>query len=192
MPTLQQWFNTVDTDRSGKINAGELSKMPVSRKKRFLFLKKCFFSPPPPKFPGAPGSTPLAGKPIGNDVATKVVSIFDTQAGREISFFEYAAFFEFCSQAQTAFQAQDRSGTRKLNPQETGQALNQVRDVWEFSANFFHFFATGRLDGVSSSCGSAVSCSIASWPGGNRAGSLFESCAGHCRSATAVHRVGSG
>ncbi len=105
MPTLRQWFDTVDVDRSGKINSAELSKMP---------------------FPGAPGSTQLAGKPIGPDVASKVISIFDSKFGREISFFEYAAFFEFCSQAQTAFQAQDRSRSGRLNPQETGQALNQA------------------------------------------------------------------
>jgi hypothetical protein len=53
MATLQAWFNSVDLDKSGKISAPELSKM---------------------TFPGAPGSSALAGRPIGNDVAVKVRS----------------------------------------------------------------------------------------------------------------------
>jgi hypothetical protein len=44
MQTLQAWFQSVDMDRSNKISAAELGKM---------------------TFPGQPGSSALAGKPIG-------------------------------------------------------------------------------------------------------------------------------
>ncbi len=105
MTTLQAWFNSVDKDRSGKISAQELAQM---------------------VFPGAPGSSSLAGRPIGLEVANKIIPIFDSAGVREISFFEYAALFEFCTQLQTAFQAADRNRTNKLGAAEVGQALSQA------------------------------------------------------------------
>jgi Ca2+-binding EF-hand superfamily protein len=55
-----------------------------------------------------------------------VIGVFDSTGAREISFFEYAAFFEFCTQLQSSFQAQDRNRSGQLSAVETGQALNQA------------------------------------------------------------------
>lgn len=102
MQTLRAWFDSVDTDRSGRISAVELAKM---------------------TFPGQPGQTPLAGRPIGHEVAAKVVALFDKDGKQEMDFFEYAAFFEFSSQLQNAFLQVDRTRGQQLSAQETQQAL---------------------------------------------------------------------
>ena len=107
VPVLQQWFKSVDKDNSGKISAQELAGM---------------------TFPGAPGSSQLAGKPIGLPVAQKVVAVFDQVSRREIDFFEYAAFFEFCQSLQSSFQQMDRNRSGSLQqPQEVHQALQQAQ-----------------------------------------------------------------
>ena len=105
LQTLQAWFASVDTDRSQKISAIELGKM---------------------TFPGQAGSTPMAGKPIGPDTAKKVISLFDSSGKKEIDFFEYAAFFEFCTQLQNAYMAADRNRSNAISDQETGPALHQA------------------------------------------------------------------
>lgn len=105
LQTLQAWFQSVDVDRSQKISATELAKM---------------------TFPGQPGSSPLAGKPLGVATGKKVVELFDSSGKKEVDFFEYAAFFEFCTQLQNAFQATDRQRANAISAQETGQALHQA------------------------------------------------------------------
>jgi len=95
----------VDVDRSNKISAVELGKM---------------------TFPGQPGSSALAGKPIGAAISKKVVLLFDTTGKKEIDFFEYAAFFEFCTQLQNAYTQADRNRSNTITAEECGQALNQA------------------------------------------------------------------
>jgi Ca2+-binding EF-hand superfamily protein len=105
LQTLQAWFQSVDVDRSQKISSAELGRM---------------------TFPGAPGSTPLAGKPLGPEMAEKVISLFDSSGKREIDFFEYAAFFEFCTQLQNSYMAADRNRANAISAPETGPALHQA------------------------------------------------------------------
>jgi hypothetical protein len=74
-------------------------------------------------FPGNPApNNPVAGKPIGVEVAAKVIALFDSAGKQEVDVFEYCAFFQFCTALQQAFQAQNSPA---LNAVQTKTALGQ-------------------------------------------------------------------
>jgi len=79
----QQWFQLVDKDRSGSIQAIELAEVQFN------------------------------GKAIGLQVATKLIKVFDRDGSGSIEFNEYCALHKFMMTMQNAFfQADsDRSGT---------------------------------------------------------------------------------
>eukprot|EP01089_Gocevia_fonbrunei_P009256 TRINITY_DN2135_c0_g2_i2.p1 TRINITY_DN2135_c0_g2~~TRINITY_DN2135_c0_g2_i2.p1 ORF type:complete len:218 (+),score=59.92 TRINITY_DN2135_c0_g2_i2:45-656(+) len=93
---IQAWFNGVDKDRSGSINAEEISKITFN------------------------------GKPLGLDVATKLVKIFDKDHSKTVDFYEYASLHKFLTNLQSAFQAGDRDRSGKLDSKEIHAALGQV------------------------------------------------------------------
>lgn len=82
MQGLQQWFNSVDIDRSGTITANELAVYP------------------------------FMGKPLGLETSKKLIKVFDKNYTGNIDFNEYVLLNRFINQMQAAFlQAdQDRSG----------------------------------------------------------------------------------
>lgn len=93
MYEIQAWFRSVDRDGSGSITSNEIAGITFN------------------------------GVPLGLDVATKLVRVFDRDGNRSIDFYEYAAMHKFLASLQAAFFAadSDRSGT--IDAREIHNAL---------------------------------------------------------------------
>lgn len=93
MPQLQQWFQSVDTDRTGQISAVELARL-------------TFF-----------------GQPLGLAAAQKFVLAFDKDRSGQISFDEYVAMHVFINAVGNAFVTNDRDRSQTLDFNEIQAAL---------------------------------------------------------------------
>lgn len=91
---MQQWFNSVDADRSGSISAQEL------------------------------GGILFNGKPIGVPVAAKLIRVFDRDGSGTIELREYSALHKFLMNMQNAFFAADRDRSGYIDAQEMHQAVS--------------------------------------------------------------------
>jgi len=99
---LQQWFNSVDQDRSGTINANEIANI------RF------------------------AGQPLGLEVATKLIKVFDKDQSGSIEFVEYAILHQFLNVIQNAFFTADANRSGTIDAREIYTALQTAG----FTLNF--------------------------------------------------------
>jgi len=89
----QQWFFSVDTDRSGSITGQELAQVQFN------------------------------GQPIGPQVGFKLVKVFDRDGSGSIDFREYSILHKFMTLMQNAFLANDVQRRGVLLPQQTFQAI---------------------------------------------------------------------
>jgi len=96
MQTMQQWFQSVDRDRSGNISAQELAQIQFS------------------------------GKPLGAAVSTKLIKVFDRDHSGSIDFNEYAVLHKFLTSMQNAFFAADRDRSGTIDPPEILAGLQQA------------------------------------------------------------------
>lgn len=93
MYEIQAWFRSVDRDGSGSITANEIAGITFN------------------------------GVPLGLDVATKLVRVFDRDGNRSIDFYEYAAMHKFLASLQAAFFAADRDRSGTIDAREIHNAL---------------------------------------------------------------------
>eukprot|EP01088_Endostelium_zonatum_P015321 TRINITY_DN36_c0_g1_i1.p1 TRINITY_DN36_c0_g1~~TRINITY_DN36_c0_g1_i1.p1 ORF type:complete len:304 (-),score=109.79 TRINITY_DN36_c0_g1_i1:62-877(-) len=93
MMEIQNWFRSVDRDGSGTITPAEVAGITFN------------------------------GQPLGIEVATKLVRVFDKDRSNNIDFHEYAALHKFLATLQTAFFAGDRDRSGRLDPREIHVAL---------------------------------------------------------------------
>lgn len=93
---LQQWFMTVDKDRSGTIDANELQMITFD------------------------------GQPIGLTVATKLVQVFDEDRNGSLDFSEYVALHKFVGHMRQAFFAADSDRSGRIEAREIFQALTNA------------------------------------------------------------------
>jgi len=96
MQTMQQWFASVDRDRSGSISAQELAQIQ------------------------------FASKPLGISVATKLIKVFDRDHSGSIEFAEYAVLHKFLTLMQNAFFTADKDKSGAIDPNEILTALQQA------------------------------------------------------------------
>ena len=89
----RMWFDAVDQDRSGRINAQELQ--------RAL-------------------STQI---PFSIEVSAKMIRMFDRDLSGQISFIEFKQLFEFLNAMTSGFRARDRDGSGQLEGREVREAL---------------------------------------------------------------------
>jgi len=93
MYEIQAWFRSVDRDGSGSITANEIAGITFN------------------------------GVPLGMDVSTKLVRVFDRDGNRSIDFYEYAAMHKFLASLQAAFFAADRDRSGTIDAREIYNAL---------------------------------------------------------------------
>lgn len=91
---LRDWFQRVDTDRSGSIDANELQKVT------------------------------FGGIPIGYVVAQKLIQVFDENRNGTIDFNEYCTMHRFISQMRQAFTNADADRSGRIEANEIYRALN--------------------------------------------------------------------
>lgn len=77
--SLQSWFQSVDTDRSGEISASELAQLKINN------------------------------RPLGPDMAKRLIAVFDKDRSGSISFQECTALNQFLVSLQNGFYGQDRN-----------------------------------------------------------------------------------
>lgn len=97
MHRLTAWFQSVDRDRSGQIDANELSTA---------------------IWPG--------GRQFDKSTINKFLVIFDTDRSGTMSFYEYAALYKYIETLTTAFWYCDRDRSMTLDPTELPTALQQA------------------------------------------------------------------
>jgi len=113
---LQQWFQSVDRDRSGTITANELAMITFN------------------------------GAPLGIQVAFKMMQVFDRDRSGNISFHEYAALHKFLLSLQNAFFAGDSDRSGRLDCREIHTALGVAGFQLSFQtvqALYSHYDKTG-------------------------------------------------
>jgi len=93
MQVMQQWFASVDRDRSGSISAPELAGI--------LFNQR----------------------PIGMGVANKLIRVFDKDGSGTIDFREYCALHQFLNTMQNAFFSADRDRSGYIDANEMFAAM---------------------------------------------------------------------
>eukprot|EP01117_Protostelium_nocturnum_P000227 TRINITY_DN102_c0_g1_i2.p1 TRINITY_DN102_c0_g1~~TRINITY_DN102_c0_g1_i2.p1 ORF type:complete len:416 (-),score=140.58 TRINITY_DN102_c0_g1_i2:60-1307(-) len=94
MTSIQQTFQTADSDRSGKISHHELASIPVG------------------------------GRPIGPNNAKILMRVFDKDNSGQIDFFEFATLFQFLTTMMNAFQAADSDRSGSLDAREIYGAVS--------------------------------------------------------------------
>jgi len=90
---VQQWFLSVDQDRSGFITPNEISNVPFN------------------------------GVPLGPELSLKLIRVFDKDGSGTIDFIEYATLHQFLNVCQTAFFTSDQNKSGSLDAREIHQAL---------------------------------------------------------------------
>eukprot|EP01127_Copromyxa_protea_P015741 TRINITY_DN4579_c2_g1_i1.p1 TRINITY_DN4579_c2_g1~~TRINITY_DN4579_c2_g1_i1.p1 ORF type:complete len:262 (+),score=38.40 TRINITY_DN4579_c2_g1_i1:157-942(+) len=96
MAGLQNWFNTVDRDKSGSIEVQELQQITFE------------------------------GRPIGPQAAAKLIQVFDEDRNGSISFQEYAIMHKFISHMRQAFLTADTDRSGRIEAKEIHQALTNA------------------------------------------------------------------
>jgi len=96
MYEIQAWFRSVDRDGSGSISSNEIANITFN------------------------------GMPLGMDVASKLIRVFDRDGSRTIDFYEYAAMHKFLASLQAAFFAADRNRSGTIDAQEIHGALSSA------------------------------------------------------------------
>jgi peflin len=96
-PQLWQWFNTVDTDRSGAITAAELERALVNGD----------------------------WTPFDLDTVKMLMNIFDTDRTGTIGFNEFAGLWKYIKDWQNVFRHFDRDRSGSIDGQELREALGQ-------------------------------------------------------------------
>jgi len=93
--SLQAWFSSVDTDKSGEISSVELAQLN------------------------------FRGKPLGQDQARKLLAVFDKDRSGQISFQEYAALQQFLNVMSAEFTNGEKRGNtpQSISPVEAHRAL---------------------------------------------------------------------
>uniref|UniRef100_A0A6U1VFE7 EF-hand domain-containing protein n=1 Tax=Vannella robusta TaxID=1487602 RepID=A0A6U1VFE7_9EUKA len=100
----QRWFTHVDKDRSGSIDAAELSQLT------------------------------FGGKPLHFSAAKKLLLIFDKDKNANIDFAEYITLHKFIQAMQRAFNATDSDRNGVLDSREIHHALQQAGFQLNFQA----------------------------------------------------------
>jgi len=93
---FQAWFNRVDTDKSGTIEAEELQRVMFD------------------------------SVPLGMEVARKLVQVFDKDRNGSIDFYEYASMHKFIAQMRQAFISADTDHSGRIEAREIQSALSSV------------------------------------------------------------------
>jgi len=93
MYEIQSWFASIDLDRSGSITANEIAAITFN------------------------------GVPLGLEVASKLVQVFDRDRSGNVSFHEYASMHKFLSTLQAAFFAADQDRSGRIDAREIYNAL---------------------------------------------------------------------
>jgi Ca2+-binding EF-hand superfamily protein len=96
MQMITAWFQSVDLDRSGTITAHELANFQVG------------------------------GFPIGYEIASKLIKVFDKDNNMCIDFNEYATMHQFLTTIQNAFYASDTNRSGTLDAREIHGALTSA------------------------------------------------------------------
>jgi len=108
-PETQNFFNQVDKDRSGKINAQELQSALVNGK----------------------------GQNFSDQACTLMISMFDTDRSGTIDVYEFEKLFSYVNQWLSVFKAYDRDQSGAIEEAELSQALAQMG--FRFSQQFVQF-----------------------------------------------------
>jgi len=94
---LQQWFQLVDKDRSGEVDAMELTQA---------------------QWPG--------NAQFSVDTCNKLITVFDKDRSGTMTFYEYAALHKYILHLQNVFFSVDSNRSGTLEPNELQQALHQA------------------------------------------------------------------
>lgn len=108
-PEVQNFFNQVDKDRSGKINANELSQALINGK----------------------------GQQFSDSACNLMISMFDADRSGTIDVYEFEKLFNYINQWLSCFKAYDRDSSGAIEETELGQALTQMG--FRFSPQFIQF-----------------------------------------------------
>jgi len=108
-PEVQNFFNQVDKDRSGKINAQELQAALVNGK----------------------------GQNFSDQACSLMISMFDQDRSGTIDIQEFEKLFLYVNQWLNCFKAYDRDQSGAIEEQELMQALSQMG--FRFSQQFVQF-----------------------------------------------------
>lgn len=108
-PEVQQWFNTVDRDHSGHINAPELKAALVNGQ----------------------------GKNFSDTACSLMIGMFDHDKTGTIDVNEFQQLYTYINQWLNVFRTYDRDQSGHIEEDELGQALQQMG--FRFSPNFIQF-----------------------------------------------------
>jgi len=97
-PLVAQWFQAVDQDRSGHINALELQRALVNGNMTQFSEETC----------------------------TLMIDMFDGDRSGTIDLREFGMLFDYINQWRNAFTSFDRDRSGSIDEQELGQAMNQL------------------------------------------------------------------
>jgi len=108
-PDVQRWFEVVDRDRSGKINAIELKAALINGK----------------------------GENFSDNACKLMISMFDEDASGTIDVFEFEKLFNYINQWLQVFKTYDRDQSGHIEEPELTQAFSQMG--FRFSPEFITF-----------------------------------------------------
>jgi Ca2+-binding EF-hand superfamily protein len=108
-PEVQNFFNMVDTDRSGKIDATKLQSVLVNGK----------------------------GQNFSMTVCTMMISMFDLDRSGTIDVYEFEKLYNYVNQWLSVFKTYDRDQSGAIEEPELAQALTQMG--FRFSPEFIRF-----------------------------------------------------
>lgn len=105
-PNIQAWFNAVDTDRSGQIDANELKQALVNGN----------------------------WSKFSEEACKLMISMFDRSKTGTINIYEFGELFNFINQWKSVFESIDRDRSGFIDQQELMQAYTQMG--YRFSPTF--------------------------------------------------------
>lgn len=108
-PEVQQWFNAVDADRSGRITALELKSALISGQ----------------------------GKHFSDTACQLMIGMFDRDRSGTIDVSEFQLLYNYINQWLATFRTYDRDGSGHIEEHELAQALQQMG--FRFSPEFIKF-----------------------------------------------------